>query len=240
MSRCIIILLLVIYRDFLTRSEAYGLYTPNREQAIVASGATPDDKFAELTQMAHQRNTKMEQYRMKKELNEEIKKIKILMDREHIDDSLKREFYLKLLRSSVLETCDELRSLAQECQMLEMMARNKLDNPDADGARAAPRRPTQPLKPIIITKDALQKAVFGAGYPSLPTMSVDDFYENRVAEGIFPDPNVVRDPNSQQARSMRGEATELDEAEDIQKVSKKEKGHVFWGYYWRLQQVLVN
>lgn len=166
--------------------------------------------------MAHQRNTKMEQYRFKKELNEEIKKIKILMDREHIDDSLKRDFYLKLLHSSVIEAQDELRSLAQESQILVMLARSQLDDPS--GSRPAPRRPTQPLKPIIITKDAFQKAVFGAGYPSLPTMSVDDFYENRVAEGIFPDPNVVHDPNSVQARSMRGEAPELDEAEDIQKV----------------------
>lgn len=174
------------------------------------------DKLAELTQMAQQRNSKLEQYRLKKELNEEIKKIKILMDREHIDESLKREFYLKLLHSSVIESTDELRSLAQESQMLEMLARDRMENPS--GSKAPARRPAPPLKPIIITKDAFQKAVFGAGYPSLPTMSVDDFYENRVAEGIFPDPNVVHDPNSVQARSMRGEAPELDEAEDIQKV----------------------
>lgn len=208
-----------IYRDFLARCEVYGLHTPNKEQSLVpATGSA--DKFAELTQMAHQRNTKLEQYRLKKELNEEIKKIKLLMDREHIDDSLKRDFYLKLLQSSVIECGDELRSLAQESQMLEMLARNELERPDA--AKPSRRTQQQPLKPIIITKDAFQKAVFGAGYPSLPTMSVDDFYENRVAEGIFPDPNVVRDPNSVQARSMRGEATELDEAEDIQKV------YTFW------------
>lgn len=185
--------------------------------AAASNGAS--DKFAELTQMANQRNSKLEQYRLKKELNSEIKKIKLLMERDHIDDTLKREFYLKLLHSSVLESTDELRSLAQESQMLDLLARSQLDNPS--GSKAAPRRPAAPLKPIIITKDAFQKAVFGAGYPSLPTMSVDDFYENRVAEGIFPDPNVVHDPNSVQARSMRGEATELDEAEDIQKVIRE-------------------
>lgn len=40
-----------------------------------------------------------------------------------------------------------------------------------------------PLKPVIITRDAIQKAVYGAGYPSLPTMTVEEFYDKRVKEG---------------------------------------------------------
>ena len=45
----------------------------------------------------------------------------------------------------------------------------------------------QPYKrPFIITKDQLQKAVFGAGYPSVPVMSIDEFYESSVAAGDFP------------------------------------------------------
>lgn len=223
----------IIQRDFLARCELYGLHKPNKEQSIAVASNGAADKFAELTQMAHQRNSKLEQYRLKKELNEEIKKIKIIMDREYIDDSLKREFYLKLLHASVIESTDELRSLAQESQMLEMLARSQLDNPTS--SKPAPRRPGPPLKPIIITKDAFQKAVYGAGYPSLPTMSVDDFYENRVAEGIFPDPNIVRDPNSVQARAMRGEATELDEAEAIQKVIVNSKyDRIFVSYLLHL------
>lgn len=199
--------------------------------------------MAELTQMAHDRNAKLEQYRRKKELNDEIGRIRILMEREHIDDALKREFYVKLVRSSCLEATDELRSLAQEQQMLAMMGGRGGgqraiggfegeggavggSNAEAGGScshghhhhpnhRHGPR--PAPLKPVIITKDAFQKAVYGAGYPSLPTYSVDEFYEERVAAGVFPDPTVQRDPNSVQARAMRGEATELDEEQDIQR-----------------------
>lgn len=39
------------------------------------------------------------------------------------------------------------------------------------------------FRPILITKDAVQKKVFGAGYPSLPVMSVDELYEKRAKEG---------------------------------------------------------
>lgn len=44
--------------------------------------------------------------------------------------------------------------------------------------------PRRPLMPVIITKDEVQKKVFGAGYPSLPTMTVQEFYEQRTRDGM--------------------------------------------------------
>lgn len=167
--------------------------------------------------MSKQRNTKIEQYRIKKELDDEIKKIKIVMEREHIDDDLKRDFYIKLIKSSIMNAVDEISSIEQEKQILDHMSKLRHDDPDGDQPKPA-RRPTQPLRPIIITKDAVQKAVYGLGYPSMPTMTVDEFYTQRVADGVFPDPSVVRDPNSLQSRAMRGETTELDEQEKVKKV----------------------
>jgi len=49
-----------------------------------------------------------------------------------------------------------------------------------------------PKKPFIITKDALQAKVFGAGYPSLPVYSVEEFYDQLADKGMMPkhqDPN---------------------------------------------------
>lgn len=43
----------------------------------------------------------------------------------------------------------------------------------------------QPFRPFIITKDQLQKKVIGAGYPSLPTLTVEEFYEQKVKDGTF-------------------------------------------------------
>merc|ERR1712168_1072736 len=39
-----------------------------------------------------------------------------------------------------------------------------------------------PRKPMIIAKDKMQAKVFGAGYPSIPTMSVEEFAEREMAK----------------------------------------------------------
>ena len=41
-------------------------------------------------------------------------------------------------------------------------------------------------KPFIITKNQLQAAVFGAGYPSLPVYSIDQFYDQLQERGMMP------------------------------------------------------
>lgn len=214
----------------------YGLTKSNGETAIANVERYPNE-VAALVAMSRQRNSKIEQYRIKKELDDQIKQIKIVMEREHIDDDVKRDFYLKLIKSSIMNVIDEIASVDQEKQILDHLSQLKHDNPDNSHLSKPPRRSTERLKPIIITKDAAQKAVYGMiwrricekryitavyfiglGYPSLPTMTVDEFYTQRVKDGVFPDPSVVRDPNSLQSRAMRGEATELDEQEEVKKV----------------------
>lgn len=199
------------------------MYKSNRDTTVdIVENTTTNDELTDLMNMARQRNRKMEQYRQKKELDDQIKQIKILMERDYVDESVKRDFYVKLLNSSVLETQDELKSIVDERKIVEYRNKMRQENPDFDaGVQLAKKKnqTTTPLKPIIITKDAVQKAIYGIGYPSFPTMSVDEFYEDRVREGIFPDPSVVRDPNSLQSRAMRGDTTELDEQDEIKKVS---------------------
>lgn len=53
-----------------------------------------------------------------------------------------------------------------------------------------PVKPSQtPIqRPFIITRNDLQKQVLGLGYPSMPMYTVDEFYEQRVRDGIFPGP----------------------------------------------------
>ena len=46
------------------------------------------------------------------------------------------------------------------------------------------------LQPIILTRDAVQKHVLGAGYPSLPTMTVSEWYDKMNGEGHFDAPYV--------------------------------------------------
>lgn len=190
---------------------------------MVPVSGNSTSEYAGLTRMVTQRNSKLEQFRIKKELDEQIRKIKLVMEREQVDDEVKRDFYIKLLKASVLEAQEEITSIGQEKQILQYQKNMEHTNPDFNKKPA--RRPVQPLKPIIITKDEAQKAIYGIGYPSMPTMTVNEFYDQRVRDGIFPDPSKpkVRDPNSLQSRAMRGDTADLDEQEDIENERRQDE-----------------
>merc|ERR1712029_694248 len=59
------------------------------------------------------------------------------------------------------------------------MGGNKGDAP----VQAKPKEQSvNKFRPFILTKSDLQAQVFGAGYPSLPTYTVDQFYEMRYKD----------------------------------------------------------
>lgn len=105
-------------------------------------------------------------FREQKELKSKLADLKKNMDNEHADEEIKRKYFLTMVKLFIYEAIDELNSIDMEKPILEHMANMKKDE------KSILKRPPQPLKPIIITRDEIQKAVFGAGYPSLPTMTV--------------------------------------------------------------------
>lgn len=191
----------VYYEDFLKRCEDYGLCERSSTAVSKATDIIVRDEMQRLTQMAQQRNQKLQKYQQKKELKDQIKQLKVAMEHDESDDDTKRNFYLKLIKSCVWESQDELSSLEQECEILMHISGLREHDPDyrKSSTAAAKRPPPTPLKPIIITKDALQKAIYGLGYPSFPTYTVQEFYDQRVADGIFPSEEQVK-KNSLQAK----------------------------------------
>lgn len=208
----------VYYEDFLKRCEEYALCERSTTAVSKATDIIVRDEMQRLTQMAQQRNQKLQKYQQKKELNDQIKQLKVAMEREDTDEEIKRNFYLKLIKLCVWESQDELSTLEQECEILMHIAGLREHDPEfRRSAETASKRPQPtPLKPIIITKDALQKAVYGLGYPSFPTYTVQEFYDQRVADGVFPSEEQVK-KNSLQSR------VEVDqEAEQAREDEEKE------------------
>lgn len=211
----------VYFKDFLQRCDEYGFEDASQIKSI--QSRKPDgtiaeipDKMAQLLEMAEDRNTKLRKYREKKELDDEIKRLKLVMTRDQDDEGVKRDFYVKLIKSSILDSFDEIKCLATEKQMLDHMKKMRLENLEHE----RPKKFTpKPLKPIIITRDAAQKAVYGLGYPSFPTMTVAEFYDKRVADGIFPDPTQ---DNSLQSRANQMTDEEKDEQEKIEREQMEE------------------
>lgn len=205
----------IYFKDFLQRTNNYGLsnykFIKKDQEQITVKNQT---EFDQLAQAVNTRANKIQRFKEHKELKSKLGDLKQNVENEHADEDIKRNYFLTMVKVFIHEIVDEIDSIEMEKPILEHMANIKKDD------QPKPKRaPPPPLKPVIITKDEIQKAIYGAGYPSLPTMTVEEFYNKRVAEGIFPDPNKPKTgPMSLQEASLAGVSlsNEDKEAEELE------------------------
>jgi len=183
----------IYYIDFLQRMVDYEFTecrVPKLKEIKEAAAAAQQQngdapqrgpRMPDLGRMNSDRDAKMARFREKKELEGEIKRLKDLGNPGTRDQDLERDLYIKMIKRFVFIAQDEIESLQMEVDILKHMAAVK-----AGKVEEEPVTKSRPFKPIIITQDKLQKEVYGLGYPSLPVLSVAEFYDQRVREGWFP------------------------------------------------------
>ena len=181
-------------------------------------------RMPNMGKMSAERSAKMERFRQSKQLEADIKELKTVLGGATRDEDVLRDYYLKLIQKFVNTSLDELASLEMEVGVLQHMAKVK-----AGKIVPEPEKPRRKLQPIIITKDKMQKEVYGLGYPSLPVLSVDEFYEKRIAEGWWKPPSSggalqdrANDPELE-ARMLEEEEREKDDKEDQDDEEAREK-----------------
>ncbi|NXO37545.1 IGBP1 protein, partial [Locustella ochotensis] len=172
---------------FLRLCRNYGLgsfqlppSTAGEEEARSPS-APPDPAQPNLVTMAMSRTAKIERYKQKKELENKLASMSSSVENGTADEDQIREFYTLQIQKWIGTSLEEVESIDQELVILR-------GRDAARQAAAGPRGPSRaakvPMKPFILTRNAAQARVFGAGYPGLPTMTVDDWYEQRRKQGI--------------------------------------------------------
>ncbi|XP_029463132.1 immunoglobulin-binding protein 1 isoform X2 [Rhinatrema bivittatum] len=159
-----------------------------------------------LVAMATHRQAKIERYKQKMEMEKKLASITDLVRGGNAEDEQVREFYLLHIQKWVSTSLDEMESLDQEMELL----RGREAMKQTGGSSHPPRQPRPPMRPFILTRDTAQAKVFGAGYPSLPTMTVDDWYSQHRRQGVLPDQGV-----SQKTADLA--------AEDEKKTEQKEE-----------------
>ncbi|XP_072396672.1 immunoglobulin-binding protein 1 [Diabrotica undecimpunctata] len=179
----------IYFKDFLKRCNDYGMsnYQFKEKHKNDEKEQRERTDLEKLEYSVNTRANKIQRFKEQKELKSKLEDLKTNMENEHVDEEIKRKYFLTMIKLFIYESIDELNSIDMEKPILEHMANMKKEE------KPQPKRPPPPpLRPIVITKDEVQKAVFGAGYPSLPVMTVEEFYQKRVEDGIFPDPNKPR------------------------------------------------
>lgn len=233
----------IYFNDHLQRCQEYELCdAPKKrtDQDNKTDAVQQKNEQRELMEAAYNRNDKIAQYRKVKEIDEYMTKMRTAVKTKTADEEVRREFFLKYLQKSIIDSKQELESLRVMKQMVEMRlsrlsagesvssvnpgplqqpkaAAHDHDHHDHHHHHHAQAKP-KPLQPFIITRNATQKAVFGLGYPSLPVMSVDEFYQQRVDEGIFPDAQKMAKINQEKAIAA---ARDPNEQEDEEKAAEE-------------------
>merc|ERR1719373_990729 len=104
----------------------------------------------------------------------------------------------------------EQENLAMEANFLKNPV--KIDPQEAAKNKKLP----PPRKPIIITKDALQKKVFGKGYPSVPSMTVEEFADLELSKAM-PSPEFAvykRQVEAMKARQNRAREIKFEDVQE--------------------------
>ncbi|NXE95939.1 IGBP1 protein, partial [Menura novaehollandiae] len=172
---------------FLKLCRSYGLGSfqlPTATSSEEGAGSPPaprDPAQPNLVAMAMSRKAKIERYKQKKELENKLASMRSFVESGTAEEEQIREFYILQIQKWISTSLEEIESIDQELVIL----RSRDTARQAPAGSRGPSRPARaPVKPFILTRDAAQARVFGAGYPGLPTMTVDDWYEQRRRQGI--------------------------------------------------------
>ncbi|XP_030128327.4 immunoglobulin-binding protein 1 isoform X2 [Taeniopygia guttata] len=202
---------------FLKLCRSYGLGsfqlppgTSGEEQSRSPS-APRDSSQPDLVAMAMSRTAKIERYKQKKELENKLASMSSSVESGTADEDQIREFYILQIQKWIGTSLEEIESIDQELVILK-------SRDAARQAPAGPRGPSRParalVKPFILTRDAAQARVFGAGYPGLPTMTVDDWYEQRRRQGIVSTPQRVPGASDEEMQKQQQETAEEEDDEE--------------------------
>ncbi len=215
------------YRDYLSRCQDYGLASgieipPEVKDEEEETAGETVSRPPDMAKMTVEREAAVRRFKRRKELEERLKILQEVAEREGSDEGAVREFHLATIERFVIECVDDLASFGSEKQLLRHMRLMR-----AGKAPVENKKKTRPLKPVIITRDAAQKEVFGMGYKNVPVMSIEEFYDQRVREGWFPNPENqskalqdMPDPRAQEEEEAR-EKEEKEERDDEEELQRK-------------------
>ncbi|NWT70933.1 IGBP1 protein, partial [Prunella himalayana] len=215
---------------FLKLCRNYGLGSfqlPPGQEEPGSPSAPRDPAQPNLVAMAMSRTAKIERYKQKKELENKLASMSSSVESGTADEDQIREFYILQIQKWISTSLEEIESIDQELVILK-------SRDAAKQAPAGPRGPSRParapMKPFILTRDAAQARVFGAGYPGLPTMTVDDWYEQRRKQGIvsqqgFGEPGS---PPCASDEEMQKQKQETEEEEDDEEALRKARDWDDW------------
>ncbi|KAM6061130.1 immunoglobulin-binding protein 1 isoform 2-T2 [Chlamydotis macqueenii] len=218
---------------FLRLCGSYGLGSfqlppaspPGEEETESPSPGAPAAAQPSLVAMASSRQAKIERYKQKKELENRLASMRTFVESGQADEDQTREFYVLQIRKWITTSLEEIESIDQETVILRSRGAAKQPSAPPHGTS---RQARAPLKPFLLTRDAAQAKVFGAGYPGLPTMTVDDWYEQRRRQGVVSGQSAPQRAPGVTDEELQKQQQEKKEEEDDEEALQKARNWDDW------------
>jgi len=200
------------------------------KSTLFQTAATSTSANVSLDALANTRKTKISRLKHTNELRQQLQELnKRIIGNDMKDEDLARELHMTELKYWANRALDELDSVKKELTLHEQREKHlSASNGDSEQTAAKniePAGPAQSFKPLLLTRNEAQKKVFGAGYPSLPTMTVDEWFDEQVREGRIPSGfqyskvNQAHDSNSAETEAIvREYKVETDDAAELKRL----------------------
>jgi len=205
----------LLLEQYLYRCQIFGLLSP--DDIARMNNDLPKDP-------QHLRTLKVARYRVEKDVKNKLRDIRGRLElarrrgaaaNDEDIEEMDREHWVTMMKLYIFKALNHLHMIPQEMEMLEHMQGLKdgsiVDEPN--------RKQRPPMKPIVLTKEMLRNGVFGHGYPSQPTMSVEEYGDQVVAK--YRKEEAERIAQGRPTRSRTGDEKEESEDEEETEASLK-------------------
>ncbi|XP_011361590.1 immunoglobulin-binding protein 1-like [Pteropus vampyrus] len=201
------------FLNYLTQCQYYHVaefeLPKTKNNSAENNTASSSVTYSSLIAITSQRQAKIERYKQKKEVEHRLSALKSAVESGQADDESIREYYLLHLQRWIGISLEEIESIDLEIKVLREKASS------AEGSVSNSSRQDRPhMKPFILTRNAAQAKVFGAGYPSLASMTVNDWYDQHRKFGALSDQGIVKTTLEVKRAAQQQEDQETKEEED--------------------------
>uniref|UniRef100_A0A914LSN6 TAP42-like protein n=1 Tax=Meloidogyne incognita TaxID=6306 RepID=A0A914LSN6_MELIC len=170
------------YREFLQNLLTYGLINFKLPWINGDEDTTKIElKKESFEDLSAKRQQKISRLRQMEQLENTLEKLRI-EERRDDDDAAKREVIFVLLRLWSIRAVKELDTIDDELRLLEQASSCVAEESTSNMSHV---EQTAKFTPFILTRTEQQKKVFGLGYPSIPTVSVDEWFDEMKKTGGF-------------------------------------------------------
>lgn len=219
-------MVVVYFEDFLTRLGDYGFFSgviPTKTGSGAPGNKASSSTVPDLKAMNAEREVKIRRFKESKDRRERLAAFEERRKAEKLGEEEERKYWLESIEDWMNKSLEDLTSLKEERDILEFMAQRAAGNILPEVPKPPPKKHNgNPFagRPFILTRDSVQKQVFGMGYPSLPSMTVEEWYDEQAALGLLPTPDQSR---SQMDQAMIANDPDVRRREEEQKEIEDER-----------------